>query len=593
MRACVITRPAAVARARGRIKCNYADIFSWGSSPPEQDGGVSKGEMNRMKSRFYNSGQRRCTLCDEYLEASFSTHCCHVGHIARVGILERATAILQKETAEVMTSSAREPASNVAQMVRVLLETWWKRLNEVEQETLLDYKRIASLSSPSARRRLWRVRFLLEFLRDREVIRDCLTLAKGTPSNEGSFVRTKRFERSEMIGDNIVKVVVPDRLVRLFPSTEGGVTYKLACIQQLLDSNEGLLQIYDYIDLNSIIGTRLPNNKTKSDVVESLFGELQTFLWASEVACGLNQYPAIPNAEHRYVRALVEHLLNELTHMVIMWRIESTLENAKEYLEEQIQLKLQSSQQCALRGGAGGCTVVKEVECDRGRYAVLPLLLSFPYPSASAESRQHRQRPSTPPPVRRVGENGTPQMLFTTSIPKPELMVSHYRPRLRVVRSSQEYRLEAVKALTMQRNLFTNILPASTSTLLGSRVSAKGEKQQLGHLSFPGLAEGKYPTWAREVRIAEVRRRVEEQMARRGVYVETIDWGSMLAALARTLTGFHAIRAPRLQSEPTKAPTKPLSPPTVAAAAEVFPPVEGKLKIVEEMCIPPLKPTVE
>ncbi|EKF27731.1 RNA editing complex protein MP67, putative [Trypanosoma cruzi marinkellei] len=593
MRACVITRSVAVARARGRINCNYADIFSWGSSPPEHDGGVSKGEMNRMKARFYNSGQRRCTLCNEYLEASFSTHCGYVGHIARVGILERATAILQKETAEVMTSSAREPASNVAQMVRALLENWWKRLNEVEQETLLDYKRIASLSSPNSTRRLWRVRFLLEFLRDREVIRDCLTLAKGTPSGESCFVRTKRFERSEMIGDNIVKVVVPDRLVRLFPSTEGGVTYKLACIQQLLDSNEGLLQIYDYIDLNSIIGTRLPNNKTKSDVVESLFGELQTFLWASEVACGLNQYPAIPNAEHRYVRALVEHLLNELTHMVIMWRIETTLENAREYLEEQLQLKLQSSQQSALRRAGGGCTVVKEAECDRGRYAVLPLLMAFPYPNASAESRQHRQRPGMPSSVRHVGDKGTPQMLFTTAIPKPELMVLRYRPQLRVVRSSKEYRLEVVKALSTQRNLFTNILPASTSIHLGSRVNARGEKQQSGHLSFPGLAEGKYPTWAREVRIAEVRRRVEEQMARQGVYVEKIDWGNMLAALARKLTELHVIRAPRLQSEPTKAPAKTLSPQTVAAAAAAVPPVEGKLTLVEEMCIPPLKPTME
>ncbi|RNF02645.1 MP67 protein [Trypanosoma conorhini] len=543
-----------------------------------------------MRSRFYNAGQRRCTLCDEHLEASFPAHCGYVGHIARVGILERATATLQKEMAAVMTHPASGPASSVAQKVRALLEDWWRRLNEVEQETLLDYKRIASLSAPTSRKRLWRVRFLLEFLRDRGVIRDCLTLVKGALSGEASFVRTKRFERSEMIGDNIVKVVVPDRLVRLFPSKEGGVTYKLACIQQLLDSNEGLLQIYDYLDLNSIIGVRLPNNKTKSDVVESLFGELQTFLWASDVACGLSQYPAIPTVEHRYVRALVEHLMNELTHMVIMWRIETTLENAREYLEEQLERKSQQLHPFATKGGVGGCVVVKEVECDRGRYAVLPLLMSFPYQTAAAEARPPGQRPNTPPLGRHVRENGTPQMLFSTSIPKPASMELHYRPRLRVVRSAKEYKLEAVRALSMQRGVFTSRSSGSaSSTSVGSQVSAKDARKQLGYLPPTGGSEEKYPTWTRDLRLAETRQCVEEHMTRQGIYVETINWGSLVTAVARTLAGSQNSEAPRLQGGPTK--SLPLSAAGAIAGTISF--EEEKLSLVDRMCIPPLSPTMQ
>ncbi|ESL11292.1 RNA editing complex protein MP67 [Trypanosoma rangeli SC58] len=589
MHACVVARALAAALTRERIKCNHADIFLWGASSVEQDGSLSKGEVNRMKSRFYNAGQRRCTLCDEYLEASFPVHCGGVGHIARVGILERATAMLQKEMTTVATHSTCGPASSVARNVRALLDDWWKRLNEVEQETLLDYKRIASLSAPTARRRLWRVRFLLEFLRDRGVIRDCLTLLRGALSGEASFVRTKRFERSEMIGDNIVKVVVPDRLVRLFPSTEGGVTHKLAYIQQLLDSNEGLLQIYDYLDLDSIIGTRLPNNKTKSDVVESLFGELQTFLWASDVACGLSQYPAIPTTEHRYVRALVEHVLNELTHMVIMWRIETTLENAREYLEERLYKKSQL-QPFSIKEGISGCMVVKEAECDRGRYAVLPLLMPFPYQTAATESRRPGRRPDTPLLGRHVRENGAPQMLFATSIPKPALMELHYRPRLRVVRSTKQYRLEAVRALLMHREVFTSCSPvAASATMVGNQVNAKSKKRRLSYIPLTGGTEEKYPTWVRDVRVAEARQCVEDHMTRQGVYVETINWGSMVAALARTLTGSHDSKLPRLQSEPMKASTKSLPLPAVAAA--MF--NEEKLILVDSMCIPPLRPIMQ
>lgn len=594
MRGCVVKQAAAPSAMAGRVTCSHADILTWGVSPSEHVGGVSKAEVNRLKTKFYNSAQRRCTLCDASLEISFSAHCGYVGHMARVGILERATAMLQKEQAPAMTgNSACASALSVANKVKALLEMWWGRLNDVEQETVLDYKRIASLSASTARERLWRVRFLLEFLRDREVIRDSLRLVTGTTSSEACFVRTKRFERSEMIGDNIVKVVVPDRLVRLFPAAEGGVTYKLACIQQLLDSNEGLLQIYDYIDLDSIIGTRLPNSKTKSDVVESLFGELQTFLWASEVAHGPIRYPAVPTSEHRYVRALVDHLLNELTHMLIMWRIESTLENAKGFLEEQLQRK-SLQQRSVLKMGTSDSVILKEADYDRGRYAVLPLLMSFPHVRSLAASRQTGAQPTATPAVLHVKKQGTPLMLFAEPVPKSSALASHYRTRLRVVRSAKEHRLEVLAALSKKVNENSgDVLTSSSSSSHVSRGVKNSECEKAKHrpqnnIPWMEICIEKYPTWARDVQLAEVRRHVEDHLTRRGVYVETPDWGGMMAALAQSLTGPSAVtHVPSLHNESTTRAARAflVEPSTLVTSAE-------RVMLLDQLCIPSLKTTL-
>ncbi|KEG11837.1 putative RNA editing complex protein MP67 [Trypanosoma grayi] len=594
--AAAISTAASVAPQAGQtLTCSQADLFLWGASPPEHEIGGSKAEMNRMKTLFYNTGQRRCTLCDAYLEASFSSHCGYVGHIARLGILERATAMLQNEITTDGTSLACGRKSSVSQKTKALLDMWWKRLNEVERDTLLDYKRIVALSAPTSKQRLWRVRFLLEFLRDREVIRDSLTLTKFTSSSDNSFVRTKRFERSEMIGDNIVKVVVPDRLVRLFPAAEGGVTYRLACIQQLLDSNEGLLQIYDYIDLNAIIGIRLPNNKTKADVVESLFGELQTFLWASEVACGMSQYSAIPNAEHRYVKALVEHLLNELTHMVIMWRIESTLENAMGFLEDHLQRRLAHK-----RNGVAtdsGAVVVREGEHDRPRYAVLPLLLPHPYLSSSSKATSAGAKPVerrkvTQEVTRHLERKGTPMMLFATPVPRSALMMAHYRVRLRAVRSTKQYLSEVVSALSMKASVSelmtkaTSPNDAMTRTNEGKRDKKHGEQKQHQHGGVPwgDLAAKKHPTWARDLELAEVRQHVDNHLTRRGVYVQTMDWNNMLAAVTRSLTKSTSLEeAPLLHKRPMKAPWR--------ASQSVSADATGPHMLIE-LCGLPLAPTV-
>ncbi|ORC93115.1 putative RNA editing complex protein MP67 [Trypanosoma theileri] len=603
-----------------KITCSHADLLAWGLSSPELDAGVSKSEMNRMKTRFYNAGQRRCTLCNEYLEASFSAHCGYVGHMARVGILERAVSILQKEIADLNTNTVNSlltmKSTSVAQKVQNLVDTWWKRLNETEQGAVLDYKRIAPLSAPTAKKRLWRVRFLLEFLRDREVIRDSLSTSKSVVPGDGSFVRTKRFERSEMIGDNIVKVVVPDRLTRLFPANEGGVTYKLGYIQQLLDSNEGLLQIYDYIDLDTIIGVKLPNNKTKSDVVESLFGELQTFLWASEIACGISQYPAIPNSEHRYVKALVEHLMNELTHMVIMWRIETTLENAKDFLEEKLQRKLHHQQ--STKRSESGAIIIKESECDRHRYALLPLLLPFSYltttiagsggTKATGASEQHFSR-HIPLPLQithHIQKKGTPLMLFDKPLSRPSVMVQHYRGRMRVVQCEKIYNREVLQALSNQHKSLQMSAVVMTSSLSNNKKSSPSngmpvrevmkhkmeghQQQQQQGIGVPWgeLAAEKYPTWSHDVRISSLRQCVDDHLTRRGVYLETVNWNDKITTLARDMMSRCSIEMPVLQNEPMRRTEKTLRTRDMKCTETPMQPVTTNQTLESVICEPSL-----
>lgn len=76
-----------------------------------------------------------------------------------------------------------------------------------------------------------------------------------------------------MVGDEVMKAMSFDRLARMFPLHEcGGIDDSLYLVLRLIDCNHGLLMIYDYLDLDRLLQMRLPNSKSKSDVVEAIFG---------------------------------------------------------------------------------------------------------------------------------------------------------------------------------------------------------------------------------------------------------------------------------------------------------------------------------
>eukprot|EP00796_Vickermania_ingenoplastis_P004937 gene4938-3543_t len=373
---------------------------------------------------FFDAGGRQCTLCCLPITTTNQAHLGRHEHQARLGILERAIAIIhtlvldtQKHKAEgsprrrALSRTPRAPermlfrqprtpqsllgvdedllqqdpmALQKINFVELLVKRWWASLdcshdlNAVEGVTPPNgFCRLSHLSSTVSMERRWRLRYLLEWLKHHGVLQSSLSIANANISPE-AFSRSQRFEVLEMVGDCVVKVELPDRLTRLFPH---GVCSKLALFQRLVDSNSGLLDIYDWLKLDQIIGAKLANSKAKADVVECIFGELQCFLWATEINSDpVSAYAAHPATEFRHLRAVVLHTMHEMMHAVFMWRLETTMESAAEFIQcHALEFKRYR--------GTGGKKRASERELDRGRYATLPLI--------TPEAREHAAGPQS------------------------------------------------------------------------------------------------------------------------------------------------------------------------------------------------------
>lgn len=342
---------------------NYSSTGASGLFPTSYDNAskvmmqdLSYEVQKKLKNAFYDPINKRCTLCNETLILPYNVHCNYIMHATRQAVLER------------VLSGIQGPPELVPQL-------WWSRLNDGQR----GYGRLRYLSHNSKAQRRRRIIFILHFLLKRGIIRESLGIFKSGGGGASSSVDTVssstssavstgfsdsagpgsasggtmsfsassyNFQRHEMVGDSVVKYLLPDRIASMFPVSEGGVEGtagqvgigRIANLQHVIDSNEGLLKVYDYLDLDHMIGFRLPNSKTKSDVVESLFGELQGFLWAMDVELGSQggsytlQFPL--STEYRYVYSLVDHLINEIAHSVLIWAAESALETASEFVRE-------------------------------------------------------------------------------------------------------------------------------------------------------------------------------------------------------------------------------------------------------------------
>lgn len=311
-------------------------------------------ELQRVRNLFHDPDRMRCTLCDERI-GSWSGHTMFVPHQARLGVVER-----------VLTGMVGTPEK--------VVQRWWKNLDgdrhecripnwspsiDPDDTSIFPYADPHS-SDPSEMRRR-QMFHLLKFLQDNGVLRHAMGLYNKELDQLG---RSWEFERLEMIGDNIVKIVFFDRMNVLFPIQEGGISGKLHFVQQLVDSNEGLLRAFDYMRLDRIIGSSISNSKFKSDVVEALFGELQVYLWATEEEIGggsggaeadsgvstggepMSAWP--PSLALRYIRPLVEHVLLELTDTILMFQVGSTVRNAMPILTQHYRPMMAAS------GGIGG-----------------------------------------------------------------------------------------------------------------------------------------------------------------------------------------------------------------------------------------------
>jgi hypothetical protein len=278
-------------------------------------------------------------------------------------------------------------------LVEVLLRRWWRTLNHVPSEKGgMTFERILSLSADHLATRLHRLRYLLFFLISRGVVRESVATARrgdqtaaATAMSIGNVHRSEAFERYEMIGDLEFKHMVTDRLRVMFPADEGGVGEVMYELRRIIDSNHGLLAIYDYLGLGSVSSLTLVNNKSKSDVVEALAGELRTLLWSTEVAYNTDAY-AMPGerATAVYLHAVVEHTLHELGHVVTMWRLDSTLRNVKDIIKGCLQREF-SEERRKLKGLQSATSEV-ELSAMAPRNMLQPLLLPWERPHSGVRS---------------------------------------------------------------------------------------------------------------------------------------------------------------------------------------------------------------
>ncbi|KAH8611515.1 hypothetical protein ERJ75_000964000 [Trypanosoma vivax] len=252
--------------------------------------------LKKFVDLFCDFDGKRCKLCNE----SFMQWHSHSGVIPHSG---REALMLE------MVRAYCGLPEDIAKM-------WWHRLN-----TSTAFNRIPQLSHDNSHVRKRRLQYLLKFLKDRDVIRDTFNVHQSA----GGAGRSWEFERLEWIGDNVVKYVFNDRFNVVFPVREGGIRGRLGYAQFMIDGNDGLARAYDYLELQQLTLSDRVVSKFKSDVVETLFGELQLYIWSSEADIGTSYFALPFTGEMISLRALVWHVMEELAHVMFMYHVDHAL----------------------------------------------------------------------------------------------------------------------------------------------------------------------------------------------------------------------------------------------------------------------------
>jgi len=424
---------------------NIADFLGSGIHGPAPAGVRRDFDGSKWRADLHDERAGKCIVCDEEIK-SWSGHTAFVSHQARMGILDR------------VMSGACGPVNHI-------VARWWKLLNLQPDGAQLP--RLRPLSSDFTEERRQRLIYLLRFLQGNGILK----VALGVYNDETKeFGRSNVFERFEMVGDNVVKCVFFDRLQALFPLTDGGVTGKLVMIQQLIDSNEGLLQAFDYLELGKIIGWSLSQSKFKSDVMEALFGELQTYLWAvAQQWDGPVEYSPLHAAagpEMVYVEAVVRHALLELTDVILMFAVESTVTRARKFLDREyrggrepkpIGVGGLAHARSARAGATGRCSAVDHDpelfdSLTHGRYDARPYL--------------------TEEPVTRGRDGEAASGAASARAAQLEIGVSVLKPLAERLAEAARRREDRQTSWLLPAPLFSAAKPAEQAALLGSEFTA-------------------------------------------------------------------------------------------------------------------------
>lgn len=263
--------------------------------------------LKRFVDMFCDFEAKRCKLCNESFHQWYS-HSNGIPHQGREGL-----------ALELVRAYCGTPEE--------IVEMFWHRLHTSTNM----FRRLPSLSHQDSRIRKKRLQYLLRFLIDRKVLVDTFNVMQSVGASAG---RSWEFERLEWVGDNVVKYIFNSHLLCLFPAWEGGMRGRLGYSQFVIDGNEGLARAYDFLELRKLTKSDRVVSKFKSDVVETLFGELQVYLWSTEEDVGQEVF-TLPFAPEMFcLRSVVAHVMDELAHVMFMYHMETVLAAVQRIVRE-------------------------------------------------------------------------------------------------------------------------------------------------------------------------------------------------------------------------------------------------------------------
>ncbi|KAK7201721.1 RNA editing complex protein MP61 [Novymonas esmeraldas] len=280
--------------------------------------------LKRFLDMFADYDSKRCKLCNETF-TQWHIHYSGFPHSGREGMLM-----------ELLRPYCGTPDE--------IVELWWRRLNRC-----VSFQRIPALSHNNFRERKQRLLYLLRVLKDRSILVEVFSV--GDKANASS-ARSFEFERLEFIGDNVVKYVLNNILTETFPVREGGTRGRLTCFQFVMDGNDGLARVYDHLDLQLLTSSSRVVSKFKSDVIETLFAELQMYLWQTEHDVGTSPLVFPFTREIYTLRAIVMHVMYELAIEMFLFNVRQVLASLHRVVRER-QLQFVNTDP-ALKPSGGG-----------------------------------------------------------------------------------------------------------------------------------------------------------------------------------------------------------------------------------------------
>ena len=291
---------------------SLGDIQEDGAMKPESGINVMRSiKSAQLAESFYFPTEAKdyCRLCEcevnvtPRMHIAASSRQSHTNHTCREVVFDSLTLLGRK-----------------GYSVDHILEGWAHSLYVHEE-----FPRIHALTdwSASVEERAAKVKGLLHTFKEMHILD--LSLAVVVPSGEGvdqqyHSRRKLAFERLENIGDNSWGSNLSKRMTLCFPDrqwTNGMASYTFNCFRDACEMNLNLEMVYDLLDLGSLFTEaereKLGTGKVRSDVLESLLGELVMYQYGLEPQIyESSPFYEVNGGGQMRLHCLVEHTLTEI-----------------------------------------------------------------------------------------------------------------------------------------------------------------------------------------------------------------------------------------------------------------------------------------